>query len=272
MLIKPNDKGLVPLVDIVDEINPDYTVVSLQMVNNETGIQQEVEELGQFIRRRHKDIYFHTDAVQALGKVTIDVEKMGVDMMTLSAHKAYGPKGLGCLWVRDNCYLDSQNEWPYLGTIPTDLIIRFASVVSDIDFDDEDADQLMALADHFFLKTLNDSGIEYSRTALYRRVIGYHSLCFPGVDCDELVMALSDKGVYVSAGSACTSSGVKASHVLLAMGIPEACARSTIRVTMGRSVNAEQCVEAAHIIADTVKELRNGSQSGEDKEQPQQGS
>lgn len=259
--VMPNGCGKVPIIDIVDTLNnhPSTRLISLQMINNETGICQQVAELGQFLKRKHKDVYLHTDAVQALGKLPIDVELMGVDLLTFSAHKFYGPKGLGGLWVSERCFHNLENRFPYLGTLPSEAIIKFASLMYDVDI--QKVADYLAVKEHRIIHWFDTCGLEYHQTATHDKIPGILSLCFPGVEAIELALELSDKGVYVSTGSACNSSSTKPSYVLKAMGVPEEQIVSTIHVSVGHAVTPDQCHQAARIISETVKELRNGSQS-----------
>ena len=237
-------------------------MISLQMVNNETGAVQEVQELGDFIRRKKKKVFFHTDAVQAFGKMPIDIDKLGVDLLTFSAHKFYGPKGLGGLWVSDECILDTKNDFPYLGTVPAELVIRFAEGIKNCNTQYV-ADNLAMKEDIFFNELLRH--MPYDSISTGQRMVGIRAMIFKGVDAFDLQQSLADKKVYVSLGSACTSGKVGPSHVLSAMEIEPSRIASTIRVSFGHMITQEQCKEAAIIVAETVKELRDGCEPSEDR-------
>lgn len=230
-------------------------LASVMLVNNETGIVNDIQTIGENIP---EEIYFHSDAVQALGKIPIDVEAWKLDLLTLSAHKAYGPKGIACLWVRNKVLQDVEMEFPYLGTLSPELIRRFGVAVKNINF--YDSGVKAAQMEHIFLTHLMEEEIEFKQSSTHNRMAGHLSLCFPDIDNDELVFSLSDRGVYISTGSACDSGKVEPSHVLSAMGIPEEEIKSTVRVTFGHAVTYDQCRDAAKIIASTIRELKeNGS-------------
>lgn len=246
----------VSFVDKMEQVRHGLRLASIQLVNNETGAINPVEHIAKYIKAYHPNVYFHTDAVQAFGKIPIDVEAMSIDMLTFSAHKCYGPKGLGGLWVSDKCLKDKKNQFLYLGSEPSTLILQLDEGLSNVDLL-KSADNI-AKQERQFLETLNKEGIQYVRTNTNNRLVGILSIAFPGVDAADLMFALSERGVYVSLGSACNSNNVEPSHVLKAMGIPEEQIRSTIRVSFGHTMNFEECQTAATIVACTIKELQSG--------------
>jgi cysteine desulfurase len=264
--VQPEHEGHVDPVKFLDAILDWTKLASIQMVNNETGVVNDVGAIGRAMC--HDECYLHTDAIQALGKIKIDVEEMQVDLMTLTAHKVYAPKGLGCLWVRNKVFKDEEaafngSMFPYTGTLPTDAIMRFGGVIESLDLKVES--DLLALKDDAFLQALRDTEEPFGRTTYGPRVVGLISLHFHQIDADDLVGALSDKNVYVSTGSSCNADSIEPSRVLTAMGRPVEQIESTIRVSFGRMVSVEQCKQAAQIIAETVKELRNGCKSDQDR-------
>jgi len=230
-------------------------LLSIQYVNNETGNVIFPEHLD--MKKLKKQALLHIDAVQALGKIKIDVEELGCDLLTLSAHKIYGPKGIGCLWVRDGVELG----FPYPGTPNTPGIIGFGIAVELVNhtlhWDS------MGKLDIDFQNALKKEGIEYSRnTCGLPTTYGLMSLRF-GVDGTELMMSLEDKGIYISTGAACNK-GEK-SYVLEAMGLTDQEISETVRISLGRDSRAEDFEKVAVAIRETVEELRDGSKLGDNK-------
>jgi cysteine desulfurase len=229
-------------------------LVSLQMVNNETGVMQPIKTA----RSSVPNNYFHTDAVQAFGKIPIDVEDLGVDALSFSSHKANGPKGLGGLWVHNRI----ANLFPYTGTVPVELICRLASVLKQKDQTDSLIlkSQWINELERLFFRELRKTDVgPHGLNAITNRTPGILSIHFPGVNGDDLMFSLSEQGVYVSTGSACNSGEIKPSHVLTAMGITEEVAYSTIRISIGVTNTLDEMIKVAQIIGNTTKELKNGS-------------
>jgi cysteine desulfurase len=226
------------------------------MVNNETGVIQPVQTVGELLKDH--SARFHVDAVQALGKMPIDVEEIGCDLLTLSAHKIYGPKGIGCLWVRNDAYERVDDMWPYMGTPSVELAMRFGHAVQCLDV----TNQHLSLKEkeRWFLDVLDlVEGLDYHLNVRHTgRIPGLLSIRFPGVDAEELMFLLSEEDVMVSTGSACDRDRTP-SRVLQAMGLPEEDITSTIRISLGDAVDRVQLTKAADILGKIVKELKDGS-------------
>lgn len=252
--VAPDKFGTVTQESIIKHIKPGTDMVSIHMVNNITGIIQPLHDLK---TKLPKNTYLHTDAVQALGKIPIDVNHLGIDLMTMSSHKVYGPKGLGILWVHNEVLDDNRALFPYLGTEPTELICRFADALEGIEIQ-EYADWTTVL-EHEFFRCLRNLQVNFDYVTGLNRIAGLFSLRFPNVDSDELVFALSKRGVYISTGSACDNGKVEPSHVLTAMGIQHNVASEIVRISIGHTTTMEEVQKAASIIANTVEELKNGS-------------
>jgi cysteine desulfurase len=227
------------------------------MVNNETGIIQPIKSVRKINSMVNR--FLHVDAIQALGKLPIDVDELGIDLLSLSAHKVYGPKGIGCLWVRNRCLEDPEARFPYLGTPSVDLALRFAAVVQRINLPrytlaNQDKEKV-------FLDTLGENlvhGLDFNILGAGPRVPGLFSLTLTGVDADTLVFILSEEGIMVSTGSACKSKDKHPSHVLTEMGMTEEDINSTIRISLGDMVSCEDVKQAALIIAAKAQEIRDG--------------
>jgi cysteine desulfurase len=225
----------VAALDKMLEGNTRQTLVSVMLVNNETGVIQPIEDVAAIVRRR--GALLHCDAVQAFGKIPLDMQKLGVDFLTLSAHKMGGPQGMGCL-VLSNCLsleplLKGGNQEKNLraGTENLSAIMGFAKATELIDLDayqklsvlrDKIESQLSAVAGG--LKIFGKDTPRISNTTMF---------CLPGASSETQLIALDLAGICVSNGSACSSGTVKASHVLKAMGVTDAEAESSLRISLG---------------------------------------
>lgn len=225
------------------------SVVSIMLVNNETGMENILPSM--------KTIYpymiFHTDAVQALGKMDVNPDALNVDVMSFSAHKIGGPKGMGALWVRDGIDINV----PYLGTPNTPGIVGFGKAIEELGSIDTRRSLLGANSEIFFQEL-----IQNKTTVLWFGkgspiVPGTMSLQFPGINGVELAMILESEGVIVSTGAACGSKDY--SKVLIGSGLSKKQALSTIRVSLSVFHTETELKEAAKIVAKISKELKNGS-------------
>lgn len=223
-------------------------LVSIIAVNNETGRTNNIQKISKVVKEFNPQILMHTDAVQAFGKIPLDVESWGIDLLTLSAHKIYGPKGIGCLWIRDGVEFQPL----YQGTPAPDLAAGFAEAVREATDPIKLQEYSTLLSNQMaeFGFRLNDTGVYFHVNSMAN---GIMSLRF-NVDADELVLALDDKHIAVSLGSACNNKQ-RDLRVLMNSGLTEQEARQTIRLSFGRAVNLDEIEIAAKIIAETVKEL-----------------
>jgi cysteine desulfurase len=253
--------GVVDRAEIERSIRPETILITVMLANNEIGTLQPVEEIGRLARERH--IAFHTDAVQAVGKVPVDVEKLGVDLLALSAHKLYGPKGVGALYVRKGTRLEpfmhgghhERDRRPGTENVPGIVGLGAAAELSERLLA-EDAARLTALRDR--LETGILARVENVRVNSHpaHRQPNTLNLTFDGIKGESLVMALDLEGVACSTGSACASGSIEPSHVLTALGLSSDDARSSIRLSLGR-YNAEADVDVAlEVIPRAVGRLR----------------
>jgi len=254
--------GRVDPVELAAALRPDTILVSIMAANNEVGTIEPVRELAA-ITHANSSAYFHTDAVQAFGKIPVRVDDLGVDLLSISAHKLHGPKGSGCLYVRMGTPITplivggGHERNRRAGTENVAGIVGLATAVKIAmrDFD----------RDTSHMRTLQSQLVENIATAIPdARLTGHpedrlpHNASFliPGVEGDSLLMLLDRAEVYASSGSACTSGSLEASHVLLAMGIPQSEALGSLRLTVGKSTTAEEVDEAAAVIQASVHQLR----------------
>lgn len=254
--------GLVDPATLEGMIDNETVLVSVMAVNNEVGTIQPIAELAKICHEQN--VLFHTDAVQAYGKVTVDVEAMDLDLVSVSSHKIYGPKGVGALYIRDGLDIEprtrggGQEKGMRTGTENMPGIAGFgkAAEMCARHFD-EDAERIGALRDEMF--ELIKQGVEgdvrlngHPDKRLYANL----NLCFEGVEAESLLQALDLDGIAVSTGSACSSGSSKPSHVLLALGLSELDAHSSLRLTLGRTNDRDSISRAAERIAYHVNRLR----------------
>jgi len=237
-ILMPNQSGVITPQAIKAALREDTILVSVMMVNNETGVIQDIAAMGAILAQH--PAYFHVDAVQAAGKLPLDVTALSVDLLSLSAHKMYGPKGVGCLYVRQRprvklrplCFGGGHEQKLRPGTLPTHQIAGFGRAAELVN-QQLATDMVNAKALHqILIDGLRDIPQVRINAVQAKRVPHIVSIMAEGIDGESLVLACSD--VAVSAGSACTSATFEPSHVLSAMGLNSMQAHSSIRISFGR--------------------------------------
>jgi len=259
-----DSKGLVDPEDLKKAIRDDTILVSIMYVNNEVGIIQPIEELCKIAKDR--GIYFHTDTVQAMGKIPVDVQKLNVDMLAMSGHKIYGPKGVGAIYIRKGVRIiplshGGQHERSRrAGTENVPAIIGFAKALELVNKELESQNKHQKNLTKAFYKRLIES-IPYVilHGDLNRRIPNTLNLSFKGVEGESVILSLDTKGVAVASGSACTSGTLEPSHVLSAMGIDPAIAQGAIRFSFGRDNTMQDVEYVASILPEIVQRLRSMS-------------
>jgi len=255
-------RGVVDPIEVAREIRPETCLISVMYANNEIGSIQPVAELGS-IGRMH-GIPVHTDAVQAAGALTLHVDEIGVDLLALSAHKFYGPKGVGLLYVRKGTPIwfqqhgGGQESGRRGGTENVPLIVGMAEALTRADASRDHANaHSRELRDHLWARlsaeipdiTLN--GPEFDGPRLANNL----NLSLPGLQGETALLSLDMAGVAASAGSACTTGNSEPSHVLRAMGMSEEACRSSLRLTVGRLNTAQHIDDAADALVETVERM-----------------
>jgi len=253
--------GLLDLDLLAESIQPQTGLVSIMAVNNEIGVIQDLQAIGKICRE--KGVFFHTDAAQALGKIPLDVEAMSIDLMSLSGHKIYGPKGVGVLYVRRNPRVrltplfsgGGQERGMRSGTLPTPLCVGMG-LAAEIAVAERSAEQSKLRAWQIHLKnhlmthipdlTLNGS--------FDKRIAGNLNFSFSCVEGESLLMAL--RNMAVSSGSACTSASLEPSYVLRALGVEAGLAHSSLRFSFGRFNTFEEIETLGHTLVQAVERLR----------------
>ena len=256
----PEPNGLLDLEKFEAALRDDTVLVSIMHVNNEIGVIQDIEAIGEICRARK--IIFHVDAAQSAGKIPIDMEKLKVDLMAFSAHKIYGPKGIGALYVRrkPRVRLEAQmhggghERGLRSGTLPTHQIVGMGEAfrIAREEMVEEEA-RTRVLRDRLW-NALNDMEEVYLNGDLDHRVPGNLNVSFNYVEGESLIMALKDMAV--SSGSACTSSSLEPSYVLRALGRNDELAHSSIRLTIGRFTTEEEVDYVASLLKEKVTKLR----------------
>ena len=251
------ENGLVDLELLESSIRPDTSLVSVMTVNNEIGVIQPVEEIGRICRA--KKVFFHTDAAQAVGKIPLDVNKMNIDLMSISGHKVYGPKGVGALYVRRRPRVrvdpimsgGGQERGLRSGTVPTPLAVGLGAACelanSEMEYDHAHVTRLSNLLITGITQALPKVVRNGDAVSSYPGCVNLSFFCVEG---ESLLMALKD--VALSSGSACTSASLEPSYVLRALGAQDDMAHSSIRFGIGRFTSEE---EVMYTVERTVKEV-----------------
>lgn len=261
--LAPDGSGLIAPEQVEKAIRPDTVLVSLMHVNNEIGAVNDIARVGKICRDRK--VLFHVDAAQGAGKIDIDVQALNVDLLSISAHKMYGPKGIGALYVRrsPDVRLDAQihggghERGMRSGTLATHQIVGFgeASRIAKAEMLEESA-RILELRNRFLSRV---QPLEHIRVngSLQQRVAGNLNISVAGVEGETLLMSL--RNLALSTGSACTSASLEPSYVLKAIGVDDELAHSSLRFSFGRFTTEEEVDFAADTLCAVVKKLRAGS-------------
>lgn len=252
--------GIVDPDDIREAIRPETALISVMLANNEIGTIQPIEEIGRIAGE--EDVTFHCDAVQGAGKLPLDVNRLGVDLLSISAHKIYGPKGVGALYVRSGTELEpifhgghhERDRRPGTENVPGIVGLGKAAELAGKNLA-TDAARLAALRDKFEAALLSIPGVRVNGDP-QRRVPNTCNLSFEAAGGEALVIALDLQGIACSTGAACSSGAVEPSHVLTAIGLSPDQARSSLRFSLGRPTTAEEIDRATAIIPAVVERLR----------------
>ncbi|MCZ6464716.1 MAG: aminotransferase class V-fold PLP-dependent enzyme [Proteobacteria bacterium] len=254
--------GLVDPTELAAAITERTALVSVMAANNEIGVLQPLAEIGRVCRER--GVWLHTDAAQAVGKIPVAVDELGVDLLSISGHKVYGPKGVGALFVRGRRprvrlepLFDGGGHERSLrsGTLPVPLIVGLGRALAiAVETMDEECARLAELRERLWKRLSSELGGVRINGHPEKRLAGNLNVSFEGVDGDRLLLALKD--VAVSSGSACTSALPEPSHVLGALRVPPALARASLRFGIGRSNTAEEIDRAAARVVEEVRSQR----------------
>ena len=260
-LLDVHSDGLVRVEELAAAIRPDTCLVTVMYANNEIGTIQPIAEIGRVCRGR--GVLFHTDAVQAAGHLPIDVRAQNIDLLSLSAHKFHGPKGVGALYARRGIALTNlieggaQERGRRAGTENTAGIAGMAAALDEaVRNMERDSAKMTALRDRLIagLSRIPHSALNGDAE---RRLPGNVSFCFEGIEGESLLLLLDDKGVCASSGSACTSGSLDPSHVLLAIGRPHEVAHGSLRLTLSGETSGEDIDYTIKAVTEVVAYLRS---------------
>jgi len=258
------DNGLIDLEQLKAAITDETAIVSVMAVNNEIGVIQPLKEIGEICRER--GVFFHTDCAQAVGKIPLDVDDMKIDLMSISGHKIYGPKGIGALYVRRRPRVrviaqitgGGQERGMRSGTLPTPLIVGLGKAC-DIAMNEmaEENARIMELRDYTMKRFRDRLADIYVNGDEQQRVAGNLNVSFAYVEAESLLMDI--KNIAVSSGSACTLASLEPSYVLRALGVDEELAHTSLRIGIGRYTTREELDQAIDSICVAVERLREMS-------------
>ena len=264
-----DDKGLVNLEELKNAITDKTILVSIMFANNEIGTIEPIKQIGEICRERK--IFFHTDAVQAVGNVAIDVKDMNIDLLSLAGHKIYGPKGVGVLYIRKGIKIDnlihggSQERNRRAGTENIPGVVGLGKAIElATDNLEEHRNKMIALRDRLIEWLLKVPYTRLNGAEGDKRLPGNVNVCFEFVEGESILLSLDFKGICASSGSACTSGSLDPSHVLLAIGLPHEIAHGSLRLTLGEGSKEEDVDYILEVIPPIIERLRNMSPLWED--------
>lgn len=259
-LLPVHEDGVVRLEDVEAAIRPDTALVTVMFANNEIGTIQPIREIGALCRE--KGIPFHTDAVQAMGHIPVNVKDMNIDMLSLSGHKFHAPKGVGVLYAKKGMPLvnviegGAQERGKRAGTENVPGIVAMAAALKEsVDNMEANTAKIIPMRDKLFAEL---SKIPHSKIngSLEHHVPGTVNMCFEGVEGESLLLKLDEEGICASSGSACTSGSLDPSHVLLAIGLPHEVAHGSLRLSIGEYNDMAQIDHIIEVVPKVVDYLR----------------
>ncbi len=254
--------GIVDISDLESAITDKTILITIMHANNEIGTIQPIKEIGE-IARENK-IYFHTDAVQSVGKIPVNVNNLNVDMLSLSAHKLYGPKGIGALYIKKGVRLEpilhggGHEKGIRPGTENVAGIVGLGKACEIAEHNLEQTSQYVtAIRDEIIKRVLSEIEQSYLNGHPTNRLPNNINFRFTGIEGESLVLHLDSKGIASSTGSACSSKKLEPSHVLMALGLKEVDAHGSLRLTLGKENKVEEIDYVVESIKDAVNTLRN---------------
>jgi cysteine desulfurase len=273
-LLDVHEHGLVTAEEVAQAIRSDTCLVTIMFANNEIGTIQPIKEIGKVCKE--KGVLFHTDAVQAVGHEPIDVQDMNIDMLSLSAHKFHGPKGVGALYVKRGIVIaplirgGAQEKNKRAGTENVPLIMGMAAAMEDAcENMEENSVKIRQMRDYLIdeISQIPHSVLNGDRQ---QRLSGNVNFCFEGIEGEGLLLLLDDKGVCASSGSACTSGSLDPSHVLLSIGRPHEIAHGSLRLSICEDNTIEEMQAIVRAVKEVVEYLRSISPVWTDLKQGKQ--
>ncbi len=259
-----DENGIINLEELKNSITNETILITIMYANNEIGTIEPIEEIGKIAKENN--IIFHTDSVQAIGNVRIDVQKLNIDALSMSAHKFYGPKGVGALFIKEGIKFDKLQDGGHqernkrAGTENVAGIIGLGKAIERIyENFDEYNEKLTNLRD-YYIKNIEEK-IPYIKLNGHRsnRLPGNANISFKFIEGEALLLNLDSKGICASTGSACASGSLDPSHVLLAIGLPHEIAHGSLRITIGEENTKDDIDYLVDCLVEIVKKLRNMS-------------
>lgn len=260
MLLEVSENGLVTAEQVKAALRPDTCLVTVMYANNEIGTIQPIAEIGAVCKEA--GVLFHTDAVQAVGHLRMDVKAEYIDMLSLSAHKFHGPKGVGALYVRKGILLSNiieggaQERGKRAGTENLPAIVGMVAALEEATANREEHQEKILKLREQLIKGLSEIPYSILNGDREKRLPGNVHFCFEGIEGESLLLLLDDKGVYASSGSACTSGSLDPSHVLLAIGRPHEIAHGSLRLSLSAETTAEEVEYMIVAVKEVVTYLR----------------
>ena len=269
-LLDVHEDGIVRLEDLEAAIREDTALVTIMFANNEIGTIQPIKEIGELCRS--KGIPFHTDAVQAMGHIPVNVKEMNIDLLSMSGHKFHAPKGVGVLYAKRGLPLfniiegGAQERGKRAGTENIPGIVALAAALKEsVEHMEENTSKIIPMRDKLFAEL---SKIPHSKIngSLEHHVPGTVNMCFEGIEGESLLLLLDSKGICASSGSACTSGSLDPSHVLLSIGLPHEVAHGSLRLSIGEYNTMEEIDHIIESVPPVVEYLRSISPVWEELE------
>ena len=269
-LLDVHEDGIVRLEDLEAAIREDTALVTIMFANNEIGTIQPIKEIGELCRS--KGIPFHTDAVQAMGHIPVNVKEMNIDLLSISGHKFHAPKGVGVLYAKRGLPLfniiegGAQERGKRAGTENIPGIVALAAALKEsVEHMEENTAKIIPMRDKLFAEL---SKIPHSKIngSLEHHVPGTVNMCFEGIEGESLLLLLDSKGICASSGSACTSGSLDPSHVLLSIGLPHEVAHGSLRLSIGEYNTMEEIDHIIESVPPVVEYLRSISPVWEELE------
>ena len=259
-------KGFVSLKQLKSSINRDTILISIIYANNEIGTIQQIKKISKIIKKKNKDIIFHTDACQAVGALPINVKELEVDAMTISASKIYGPKGIGCLYLNKKYLVEpiivggGQERGKRSGTENVASIVGFSKALEIAEKERLSENKRLTKLRDYFLQEINKRIKNISLNgSKENRLPNNINISIKGVEGESLVLLLDEKGIYCSTSSACSSLDLNPSHVLVNIGLPLELAHCSIRLTLGGYTQKEDINYTINVLSECVKKIRRMS-------------
>lgn len=257
--------GFINIEDLKNAINDKTILVSVMFANNEIGTIEPITEIGGICRE--KGVIFHTDAVQAVGNIPIDVKDMNIDLLSMASHKFYGPKGMGALYIKKGVKIHNlihggaQERARRAGTENVAGIAGMGKAIEiAIHNMDKESKRLNSLRDKLVERLLKIPGAKLNGATGYKRLPGNVNMSFENVDGETLLMKLDNMGICASSGSACSAGALEPSHVLLALGMSPELAKSSLRLSMGSGTTEEEVDYLIKVIPEIIEKIRKSNE------------